>query len=160
METKVNQQLQNKINGIGLISLLVDYDKPIEQAIFEGNYDWKDGRISKKQFPVSLRKETGKVNILIKLFDFPIIKTIDEIVFAMNCEGFQPGITEELLALGTFSPDLQREFPIAALGSVWRSPIGSRFVPVLDTYYGARKLNVHLVNEWTIKYRFLGVRIL
>lgn len=46
--------------------------------------------------------------------------------------GFRPATAHELAAFGAAYPDVQKEFPVIALGSVWQSPIGPIIV-VLGT---------------------------
>ena len=46
--------------------------------------------------------------------------------------GLSPANLPELLAFGETHPEVQRQFTIIALGSVWQRSIGCRYVPCLD----------------------------
>lgn len=61
--------------------------------------------------------------------------------------------------MGEIQPNLQREFPIVALGSVWRDGGGGRHVPVLGCGGAGRRLSLGWFEfGWDDGYRFLGVR--
>lgn len=148
-----------KIDRVGEIKLVIDYDKSIKQAILEGRYDWKDGRISLDQLPYIPKNQRGKKEVFIKFFSFDTVRSLKEIILKMAEEGYYPGNFFELLAVGYSSPDLQRQFPIVGLGSVLHDHLGHCFVPCLSTYGDtSRRLNAWPVDDWTIRYRFLGIR--
>jgi hypothetical protein len=65
----------------------------------------------------------------------------------------------ELLAFGEKYPDVQREFPVVALGSAWRDSVGNRHVPYLVRHAGRRLLYLYWLGcEWDSGYRFAAVR--
>ena len=77
----------------------------------------------------------------------------------MEKAGFRPATLPELLALGRDYPDLQKQFLIAALGSVWRHPAGSSDTPLLEWDGGGRDLGLHwLEGDWRGGCRFAAVR--
>jgi hypothetical protein len=77
----------------------------------------------------------------------------------MDKAGYRPATLAELLALGEAHPELQKEFPIVALGSIWHDADGNRDVPVLSFDGSRRKLFLNwFVNDWYVNFRFLGVR--
>jgi hypothetical protein len=83
----------------------------------------------------------------------------DDVVKELDQMGLKAAILQELCAFGEKYPDIQREFPIVALGSVCVDPDGVRHVPDLD-YWGARRL-LGLDDwdgEWFPHYRFLAAR--
>ncbi len=62
-----------------------------------------------------------------------------------------------LLALGAEYPDLQKEFPIVALGSVWRDLGGRRLVAYLAYWRSKRSLGLRWVGlDWGGPCRFLA----
>jgi hypothetical protein len=77
----------------------------------------------------------------------------------MEKEGFKPSNILELLRLGEIKPYLQKEFPIAALGSLWCVTGSHHRVPFLNFGDGKRELNlISFGNDWRGSFRFLGVR--
>ena len=77
----------------------------------------------------------------------------------MDEAGYRPATLAELLALGESQPELQRQFPIIALGSVWRGAFGRRRVACLYVPGYGRRLNLYyLDNDWRAHCRFLAVR--
>jgi hypothetical protein len=85
--------------------------------------------------------------------------TSEQVIVEIDKAGYRPAKIEELLALGEAQPDLQRQFPIVALGSVWRDSDGSRYVPYLSSSAAERGLSLHCFGrDWSGLYRFLGRR--
>lgn len=136
-------------------NLTVNYDQSIEDARKRGNYDWENSDITSKNFPTN-RKGTADVTIKLVHFDRSIssenaIKELDKI-------GLRPAETHELLALGASYPELQREFPIIALGSVWRDRYVCRSVPYLRRCGSERRLDRDWFgNDWLEHCRFAAV---
>jgi len=60
-----------------------------------------------------------------------------EALCGLEKRGLRPATLPELLALGATMPKLQRQFYIAALGSVWRNPVGVS-LPILCESGGNR----------------------
>ncbi len=134
----------------------VDGTKTLEQLIADGRYDWKSSDIKKKNFPI---KNETKRTATIELFHFGKNISSEDAIKEMEKEGFQPATIEELLALGAKHPDLQREFPIIALGSVWHDCDGDRGVPGLGLGGGGRGLGLYdWGGAWGGRFRFAGVR--
>jgi hypothetical protein len=74
--------------------------------------------------------------------------------------GLHPATLLEQLVWCARNPELQRQFPIVALGSDWRG-VGGLLVPVLCGNDGRRSLGLYwdgLVSEWDGAFRFLAVR--
>ena len=141
------------------VKLTVDYTKTVEQAIADGNYDWKNSDVTAKNFPISPEMIGKKVDISGRLFHFDRNINSKEAIKEMDSDGCRPAILMELLALGATHPELQRQFPVVALGSVWRDSDGNRRVPVLDVGDSGRQLDLgYFDSGWSASYRFLGVR--
>lgn len=136
-------------------NVVMDYSRSLKEMVKAGNYDWVNDDITKKHFPV---KGKGKQEATVTLFHFNRAVKSDEVIAEMDKQDFQPTKIEHLLALGEKCPDLQKEFPIVALGSVWQNPNGNRNVPYLDWDSVERKLNLNwLENDWNAEYRFVAV---
>ena len=73
--------------------------------------------------------------------------------------GLRPANLPELLAFGAKYPKKQREFPIVALGSVWRYWCGSRSVACLWSVGSLRFLFLYWLEfGGDAIYRFAAVR--
>lgn len=121
-------------------TVLVDETKTVEELTTEGKYHGSNSDVTSKNFP---RPENGtKTEKDIVLFHFGKEMTSEQVIAEMDKEGCRPAIAHELLALGISQQDLQREFPIIALGSVCVL-VDLRCVAVLDEFAGNRKLNLH-----------------
>ncbi|MEI6836065.1 MAG: hypothetical protein WCK59_04490 [Candidatus Falkowbacteria bacterium] len=151
--------MEQVINPTEEIKLTVDYTKTVEQAITDGNYDWKNEDIAAKNFPISLEMIGKKVEVTTKLFHFNCDISSNDTISEMDKGGYHPATLMELLALGILFPELQRQFPIVALGSVWRDADSYRFVSYLDVNGSKRELDLGWFDvDWLALCRFLGVR--
>jgi len=109
--------------------LVIDFSRDLGQMIAAGKYDWINSDITAEHFPLN---GAGKRKVRVELLHFnQYFKNGDEAIAKLkevNDWLVQQGANyryrfaciEELLALGAVRPDLQRQFPIAALGSIWR----------------------------------------
>ena len=141
------------------IKLTVDYSKTVEQAVADGKYDYKNSDITVKNFPISPAMIGKKVDIAGRLFHFDRNISSEDVIKEMDKENCRPAVLMEALALAAAHPELQREFPIIALGSVWRISSGGRQVPCLVVIGSARELNLnYFVSDWSAHCRFFGVR--
>jgi len=109
-------------------SVLLDATKSLADLITLGRYDWINPDITAEHFPV---KSRGKRNVRVELW-WPnkyfkngdeviaeLAKLNDELAQKNASYRYRFAFIEELLALGASQPELQRQFPIAALGSIW-----------------------------------------
>lgn len=93
--------------------LEIDPKENPKELILKGNYDWQNDDINDK---FSFNKE---YRVTAKIFDYE--GNTDEAIQTMRSEGFQPATAFELLAFGATYPEVQRKFPIMALGTVYTS---------------------------------------
>lgn len=136
--------------------IVVDYSRSLNAMIKAGNYDWVDSDINSEHFPL---KGKGKHELTATLFHFDRFIVSDDAIAEMDKQGYRPGLNEELLFLGEKYPALQKEFPIVALGSVWRDPYGFRSVPSLRWSGLKRRLYLCWFDTgWYAYYRFLALR--
>lgn len=99
---------------------------------------------------------TESRQLLGKLFRFPQKIKPEDAVRTMQQDGFEPATLEELMAFGTTFPELQEEFWIYALGSVFYW--GVERVPAL---WKGRCLHLCILLDTLDKdrtYRYLGVQ--
>ncbi len=136
--------------------VLVDYAKTLKEMIEEGKYDRADSYIVHENFPLQGK---GRQEVEIQPFHFGCAVKSKEVLEEMEKQGFRPATLPELLALGAADRELQKEFPIVALGSRWRNPNGDLDVPILDWYGLKRALNLNWFgHDWNELCRFAGVR--
>ena len=134
----------------------IDYADTFEQRLASGRYDWKNSDINKKNFPV---KGEGTVDRILELAHYAKDMSTDAVLAAIDAQGYRPATIEDLLAFGAKYPELQREFPIVALGSVWQNWFGNRYVAYLYRVGDKRNLDLYwFVHDWRALYRFLVVR--
>jgi hypothetical protein len=141
------------------ISLTVDYGQTLEQMIANGKYNWHNSNITEKNFPLPAGLVGEKIVVSAKLFYFSSVISSKEAIAEMNKDGYRPATLAELLALGEARPDLQRQFPILALGSVWRDVNGYHHVSCLGVNDLERELSLYWFgSDWDASCRFLAVR--
>lgn len=136
--------------------LVVNYDESVETLVKRGKYDWTNDSITSKNFPT---KRTGTSEVVVELVYLNRAVSTDEALAELDRMGFRPAELKELLVLGAEQPELQREFPIVALGSVWQYPDGDRRCAYLGRYADGRDLDLYwLGRDWYGHCRFAAVR--
>lgn len=133
--------------------------KTIEEAVKADSGLLPREHVNNNSFKV-LDSDFGKRDIYLIHFNYSI--EFNEAIEEMNKIGMRPASIMELLALGAEYPNLQRNFEIVALGSVYDdggwSNTGTRFVPFLSE--DNSKFRVVIVanhEEWHAYYRFAAV---
>ena len=113
-----------------VFAVTVNYGRTLQAMIKDGHYDWSNDDITHEHFPINRgREEKDELKLTLFHPNRPIES--DEAIDEMAKHGLRPATLPELLALGEEHPDLQREFPVIALGSVWQDRRGSRRCPCL-----------------------------
>jgi len=149
------KQVVKLINNMSIFEIMVDYSRSLAEMIKAGNYDWVNDDITADRFSV---KGEGRQELIITLFHFNKTMSSDKVKSEMEKQGFRPAKVEELLALGEKYPDLQKEFPITALGSVWQNPHGNHSVPSLYWPGVKRALALGwLEGGWSAGWRFAAL---
>ena len=139
-----------------VFSVLVDYGRSVVDLVAAGKYDWKNDNVNDNNFPVSRR---GTDSVEVHLVHFNRMISTQDALNELDRQGLKPADLHTLLSLGAKYPDLQREFPIVALGSVWRNRDGRRGVPCLDGHGSERDLCLYWIDsDWVEIYRFAAVR--
>lgn len=156
---EVNREEFRKMCGYAVpypIKVVVDYTKTLAEMISAGKYDWVNENITQERFPVSGNKKEERELVL---FHFNRVISSENAIAEMEKAGFVPCDILDLLALGASQPELQRQFPIIALGSVWRDSGGHRRVPYLFRHDAKRYLDLdYFEHDWDECYRFLARR--
>jgi len=135
--------------------VIVDYSKSLAEMIRAGNYDWVNSNITVKHFPI---QGQGQVELDIELVHYDRAMSSEDVIHDLDQRGLRPATLLELLAFGAKYPEKQREFPIVALGSVWRYCRGDRCVVSLRSFDFGRGLDLHCwAGRWVGRYRFAAV---
>lgn len=154
LRKKIGKLLTEVVRPV--FKVVVDYSCSLAEMISAGHYNWTHNDITTEHFPV---QGEGKQEIEITLFHFGKTTTSEEVLAEMEKQGYRPATIEELLALGASQPELQKQFPIVAFGSCWRSQGGRRRVPYLYWSCNERELNLGwFEDDWGGYCRFLAVR--
>jgi len=107
-------------------------------AISAGKFDWVNKDITLQNFPEAGCKPGQTEVTLVDLGEV----TTEQAPAELDKRGFKPAALPELLALAVAQPELQRQFYIVALGSVWRGPDGGLDAPFLRERGGGRSLGL------------------
>ncbi len=137
------------------IPLLVDYTMSLTKMISAGKYDRKNSNVNNKNFP---RTKSGKFTVEVELLQIYRQTYSESVLVEMLKLGFRPATLEELLSFGVTNPEVQREFPVVALGSSCVLD-GVRHVPYLSGDNLERDLDLDwFASCWGRGYQFLVVR--
>jgi len=138
-------------------SVTVNYGLPVEEMVAAGSYDYVNSDITSEHFPA---QGQGKQEKEITLFHFNRQISSKQAIKKMDEQGYRPAEPEEILTLGAEHPDIQRQFPIVALGSSWQHPVsGRRCIVCLWGRAGGRFVRLDfLEGDWDSDCRFAAVR--
>lgn len=135
------------------VALRCDFSAAIRVGKYDGVYDW----LAQSTPPEADCREGAKEQAVLFQCDGPC--TSEEAIAQMDREGLRPATWPVLFALGADHPDLQLQFWIVALGSVWRGPHGYRGVLILNRYGMERNLRFYWFGRrWSPDSRFAAVR--
>jgi hypothetical protein len=102
--------------NIAMYEVEVNYDLTVDEAVEAGRYSWSYDRIPTENLT---NTRSGKATVEVGLVHFGRIMSNDDILAELDAQGWRPAELHELLALGATHMELQIEFPIVALGSIW-----------------------------------------
>ena len=138
-------------------SITVVYIQSLKAMIESGHYDWVNGDVTEKHFPLPRQSGTEELDVELVHFNRPI--SSDDALHELDRMGFRAATLPELLAFGSKYPEEQRKYPIVALGSVWRDDFGDRRVADLYGLASGRSLHLYWCeDDWNSDCRFLAVR--
>ena len=141
---------------VATFTVSVDETQTIEEAVAAGKFDWSHHEINSKNFPKLTDGQKSEKEVV--LFHFEKKMHAEEIATEMDKAGYKPASVWDLLGLAVKKPDLQKEFPVVALGSVCTIS-RNRFVTFLDEDSTGRKLTLDYVGgAWNSGSRFAAVR--
>lgn len=137
--------------------IAVDYRQTVEEMVEAGSYCQWNADIVQKHFPHD--REGNKTELKVELVHFNRLIESDDAITELDKLGLRPVNSAELLTFGAAYPDVQREFPVVALGSPWVLPDGRRVDLFLEAFYGDRGLSLSCGGmKWSECYRFAAVR--
>jgi hypothetical protein len=138
-----------------VFTLLVNYDRRVEAGVCAGHYDWSSSDITDKNFSTT---QQGTKEAAVQLIHFNKTMSTDQVLAELDNMNLKPAGAQECLSFGEKYPDIQREFPIAFLGSVWQDLGGNRFCPCLGRSGSGRSLGLFWVGgDWIGICRFAAV---
>ena len=139
------------------LTVLVDETKTVDELVKACKFDWVNDNITSANFPNPADGTTG--NQELALFHFGKTMSFDAVISEMNKDGYEPATIWDLLGLAQKEQNLQRQFPIVALKSVWQDPGLYRLVPFLCSGADGRSLRLGcLGGGWLGGSRFLARR--
>lgn len=133
----------------------IDYSRSIANYVVLGKYDSVDKQITDDNFPST---ETGKVMRKLILLHFNRDLSSKQAIPKIIKAGCRSACMKELLTFGERYPQVQKDFPIVALGSV--AQLGSdKFVGCLYSHEGDRRASLRYdAGSWGDHFRYLAVR--
>jgi len=147
-----------RVKAHGTYKVVVDYGKTLAEMIQLGKYDWVSHDITDKHFPI---QGAGTQEVELVLVHLNRDVTIKEALAHLDSNGLKVAGIEHLLAFGATYPEIQKEFPVVALGSAWVDDDGDRRYPFLRFVGGGRGLGLSWDgddNPWRAYCRFLALR--
>ncbi len=99
--------------------IVVDYDMAVKEAVRVGSYDYVDKFIPLEDFPI---EKKGKEELVVELIYLDSWLSTEEALKEIDRIGYRPVNFMELLAFGARYPEVQREFTVVALGSMYKLP--------------------------------------
>ena len=134
----------------------VDHGQTLEEMIAAGRYDMRKNYITAEHFPV---QGTGKVDVELHLVHLNRSASTNTVLAELDRRNLRPATLPDLLAFGAKYHNIQKDFPIVALGSVWQDRYGRRIVAGLELWDGGRALGLFWIEGgWGGRYRFLAAR--
>lgn len=151
-------ELQCLIDSRYSCDVFIDYNFSLVNMIKMGKYDVVSNDITQESFPI-IGEGRHQQRVVLILLHFDRSVSSDSVIVKMRQQGLRPARIEHLLALGVARPGLQKQFPIAALGSMWQDPAGDRYVPLLGWPMQGRNLLLSCFgSDWHPCYRFVALR--
>ena len=133
------------------MQIVVDYSLTLAEMISTGQYGWHNDDITDRRFP-----HQQKVTLTSVLVHLNRSASTDEVLAELARRGLRPATCAELLAFGATYPEVQRKFPVAALGQS-ALVAGSPDVPLLYEDDRERRLDLYWAGiDWGGDYRFLA----
>jgi hypothetical protein len=139
--------------------LSVDYSRSLAEVVAAGNYSYANNNITEENFPTDKGDSAAVQVVEAILLPLDRLTESDDVLGELERMGLRPGTMFELAHFGEQHPDIQRQFPVVALGSVWAGPGGGRRVGYLWEDDVSRRLGLSWFGgRWGAVCRFLAFR--
>lgn len=161
-ETLLISELINGVDGQDYyiskpIKIFMDPAKTHEQLIVEGNYNFVHESVSSRNFPQKNILIRENVMLMIRLFLFQNETSSLEAEMIIKSNGCQSANLDTLILFGNKYPNMQRNFLLTALGSVWFET-DYRYCPILKSINGQRQIDLMWFDGgWLAKTVFIGI---
>ncbi|MFA6253209.1 MAG: hypothetical protein WCV69_03010 [Patescibacteria group bacterium] len=154
-DRKLRQQIAKLlVANTGDVCALDIFGKSIDELVRQGNYDWANNSINDHNFKAD---EMHQTEVFLKHFGQNM--SMEAVLNALDADGLRPATMSELLGFGIRYPELQRQFPIVALGSVLQFTGGGRRAGCLYGSADERRLGLNWVDgDLSGAYRVAAVR--
>ncbi len=137
--------------------LFVDYDRSIEDGVKAGKYKFANHDIVRENW-ISEVGEVGKKERFFVLYCFGRTIRSHAVIEEIKRDGRTPGTIKDLLAIGELLPELQKQSPIIALGSLFGHPSEYKEVGQLTSDHWGRKLFLYWDRtNWDGRCQFLAM---
>jgi hypothetical protein len=135
----------------------VDYAQKMEEMAAATGCEYVNSNITSANFPHD--PNHGRVDVVVSVVDFGReMASSEEVERELDLLGLKPADLPTLCGLSRDQPNLQRERPIAGLGSDWPDPHGDVGVPCLGESDRGRDLDLSIrEREWNGYWLFTAV---
>lgn len=132
----------------------VDYSQSLQGMIEAGKYEWVNPSVIEN---FSIERDERIEEVKLVLLHLNRWASTEEIENEIKKRELNVVNLRRLLAFGAKYPNLQKQFPISALDSVWVGSSGHHGVPYLYAYpYSKRYLGIYwCIFNWDKCWRFL-----
>ncbi len=149
------QRINNELSVFTInFYLEVNYNLKIKQMVKRGKYNLVNRNITNKHFPPFFK---NKKRWEMKLILFRCWTSSLTALAVMNKLEVRPANALEILRFGEIHPNIQKEFPVVALGQIWLNN-KTCYVIMLDKYGYKRRLSLGCFDkDWITNTAFLSV---
>jgi len=106
------------LSGI-IFNFTVDYTRSVEEMVKAGKYNWLDNNVIDR-YPIPKGKLGQLENISTELIHLNRLIYYEDAIKEIEKEGYRGATAHETMVFGEKNLELQEEFPIFSLESVWQ----------------------------------------
>ncbi len=139
--------------------LEVDFNMPLDALVAQGRYDIPSRLLEDVS---GESKDEGRRILEVRVVHFGRKMSEDEVLVALSKRQLKPACLWVQCAVGAHHGELQRDFPIVALGTSHESIQRGETYPILDEVGGDRTLRFGappVGEKWSASMRFLAVPV-
>ncbi len=148
--------LNKKIFRTTNFKIKVDGTKSFQELINKAKFDWVNSDVNEKNFPIKIKTNR---KVIVKLFHFNRYVLSQNIIREIKKSGYRLAFIEELIAFAISYPNLQKSFPIVALGSEWKQNKNKVVVPEIYWHGPGHSLSIcGRDGGWEGFWRFVAIK--